>query len=172
MNPELVTESSFYEDHTKILNEVTDTAGNIKVTTITEEIVRVYYYSYFFDQAMYDTLSATGQIDAVTLSEDSRFFFVITAVIYDPITAQVTESAYSPEMEGAPIIITTGIQDLPGRTQHDIILTFNDELLSGDKYIDTKPGTVIRDMENPTSEEMARVYIIQDFLARALSVSA
>ena len=172
INTVLVTEYSFYEQKAKTLNRSVDTAGNIRVTTLTEEIDTIYYYSAFFDQDRFNALVAAGQIDPVTFTEDTKFFFVVSALIYDPSSGQVTESAYSAEMEGSVIVITTGIRDLPGRTQNDIILTFSDELLSSNQGVDTKPGTVVRDMMNPVSEEMARVYIIQDFLARSLSVSA
>jgi uncharacterized phage protein gp47/JayE len=60
---------------------------------------------------------------------------------------------------------------LPARTQSDIILTYTQELLAANAGIDMKPGTVIRDMMDPLSEEQARTYIIQDFLSKALSVS-
>ena len=172
VNTALITDYAFFDTNTRLVNTNVDTAGNIRVTTVTEEINKVFFYSTFFDRAIYDNLSSTGQIDAITFSEGSQFFFVVSAVIYDTVSGQVTESAFSPEMQGSPVVITTGIRDLPARTQSDIILTFSDELLAADKGIDTKPGTVIRDEMNPISEESARYYIIQDFLSRALSVSA
>ena len=172
VNTALITAYSFFDINTRPLNTNVDTAGNIRVTTITEEINRVYFYSTFFDQTIYGNLSSTGQIAPITFSEDSAFFFVVSAVIYDTVSGQVTESAFSAEMQGSPVVITTGIRDLPARTQSDILLTFSNELLAADQGIDTKPGTVIRDEMNPVSEESARYYIIQDFLARALSVSA
>lgn len=172
INSEIVTSPSFFEIHVKPLNTAVDTAGNIRVTTITEEVDRVDYFSATLDQTRFSVLVSAGLLDPVTFNEETPFFFVATAVIYDPVAGQVTESAYSSELQGSPITITTGIQDLPSRTQNDIILTFSDELLNVNRGIDTKPGTVMRDAMNPVSEEMARVYIIQDFLSRSLSVSA
>jgi len=171
INTSLVTEYSYYEDQTKLLNTVTDTVGNIQVTTTTSEINRVYYYSVFFNLSNLLAMVNAGKLPVVTFSEDTPFFFVITAVIYDPVLGQVTESAYSAELQASPITITSGIQDLPARTQNDVILTFSQELLTSNAGIDTKPGTVIRDMMDPISEEMARIYIIQDFLSNSLSVS-
>ena len=172
INPSLVNTYSFYETDVTLLGTTTDTAGNIRVTTVTEEVNKIYYYSAFLDLAMFSALVAAGKLDAVTFSEDTPFFFVVSAVIYDPISGQVTESAYSVEMQASPLVITTGIRDLPARTQSDVILTFNNEILGTNKGSDLKPGTVARDMMDPASEEMARVYVIQDFLARSLSVSA
>lgn len=171
MNSVLVTEYSFYDDQTKLLSNAVDTVGNIRVTTTTEEVDRIYYYSYTFDQTTYINLVNAGSLPAVTFSQDTPFFFVVTAVIYDPVLGQVSESAFSAELQGSPITITTGLQDLPARTQNDIILTFSQELLTSNAGIDTKPGTVLRDMMDPISEEMARVYVIQDFLSNALGVS-
>ena len=164
INSSIIDNYSFFEEKSSLISQDISTAGNIRVTTNTEEIINVYYYSVFFDK------SSPGA--PATLTEDQVFFFVATAVIYDPVAGQVTESAYSIELQGSPIIITTGVKPLPSRSQNDIILTFSQELLTGNKNISTLPGTVVRDMLNPVSEEMARVYVIQDFLARALSVSA
>lgn len=172
INTDPIIDYSFYEDKAKVLNSTTDTAGNIRVTTVTEEITREYYYSVFFDQIRFNEMIVAGELPAVTFGENTSFFFVISAVIYDPVLGQVSESAFSTELEGSPITITTGIKDLPRRTQSDIILTFSQELLTASEGTDTKPGTVMRDIMDPISEEMARIYIIQDFLARSLSVSS
>ena len=116
-------------------------------------------------------MANAGSIPAVTFSQDTPFFFVVTAVIYDPVLGQVTESANSAELQGSPITITTGLQDLPARTQNDVILTFSQELLTSNAGVNTLPGTVVRDMMDPISEEMARVYVIQNFMANSLGVS-
>lgn len=172
INPQIVANYSYYEDKSNVLSTSSDTVGNIKVTTITEEVNRIFYYSYDFTQPILAVLVSDNLLPVVTFSEDTPFYFVITAVVYDPVLGQVSESAYSIELEGSPVTITTGIQDLPARTQNDIILTMSSELMASNPGIDTKPGTVVRDMMDPVSEEMARAYVIQDFLSRALSVSA
>ncbi len=171
INKQLVVDYTDFEDETTLLNRTQDTAGNIRVTTITEEIRRQFFYSYIFTQARFTEMVEDGDLPAVTFSQNTPFFFVVTAVIYDPVLAEVTESANSIELQSAPLSITTGIVDLPARTQTDIILTFSQELLTADDNIDTKPGTVMRDMIDPISEEMARLYVIQDFIARSNSVS-
>lgn len=170
--PNDISDAAFYEDAVTKIGETVETVGQLRTTTTTEQVIRNYYFSTFFDRAAYDTFVSNGQLPNTGFGQDVNFYFVITAVIYDPVLAQVSESSYSPELEGSPITITTGIRDLPGRAQNDIILTFSQELLTSDAGIDTKPGTVIRDIVNPISEEQARIYIIQDFMARALSVSA
>jgi len=172
INTDYVTEYTSYEDNAKTLNTAIDTTGDIRVTVTTEEITREYYYSVFFDQARYIEMVEEGLLPAVTFNESTPFFFVVTAIIYDPVLGQVTESANSIELQSSPLIITTGLRTLPSRTQNDIILTFSQDLLLSNTGTDTKPATVVRDMMDPISEEMARVYVIQDFLARSLSVSA
>jgi len=167
-----VDDPSFYEDETTQISETTDTVGEIRITTTTDRVVRKNYYSVDFDRDTYDTMVQEGLLPAVGFNQEVPFYFVVTAVIYDSVLGQVTESTYSAELEGSPITISTGIKDLPARTQNDIILTYNGELLASDPGIDVKPGTVIRDEMDPVSEESARLYVIQDFLARALSVSA
>ncbi|RKY80064.1 hypothetical protein DRQ07_05790, partial [candidate division KSB1 bacterium] len=102
INTELITDYSFYENNTTLLSKTQDTAGDIRVTTITEQITRVYYYSQYFDQNRYKEMVEAGQLPAVAFNENTPFYFVITAVIYDPVLGQVTESAYSIELEGSP----------------------------------------------------------------------
>jgi hypothetical protein len=172
INSQIVNQVSFYQDVVTEISKTVNTVGEIRVTTITEEVKRTYYYSYFFTEAIYASMVAQGLIPAIGFNQDVPFFFVISAVIYDPLLGQSTESTYSLELEGSPISITTGIQDLPSRTQSDIILTYTRELLASNSGIDMKPGTVLRDIVDPVSEEQARTYVIQDFLARSLSVSA
>lgn len=172
MSMQLVDTVSFYEDAITPIGETVDTVGEIRVTTITEQVVRNYYYSYDFTRELYNSMVQQGLLPNVGFTQEINFYFVVTATVYDSVLGQVSESTFSPELEGSPITITTGIQDLPARTQNDIILTFNKELLASDPAIDMKPGTVMRDIIDPVSEEQARIYVIQDFLSRALSVSA
>lgn len=171
INTDYVTEPTFTDDVTLELSREVDQAGNIKVTTITEETTTFNYYSADFDETVFNRLVEAGELPDVSFTQDTRFFYVMTAVIYDTSSGQVTESTYSAELEGSPITIVTGIQDLPARVQNDIILTYSRELLAGDDNVDTKPGTVMRDIIDPISEEQARVYVVQDFLSRSLSVS-
>ena len=172
INKDYVIQYTFYKDNTRVLNTVTDTTGNIRVTVTTEEITREYYYSVFFDQARYTEMVEADLLSAVSFNESTPFFFVVTAVIYDPVLGQITESANSIELQSSPLIITTGIRTLPARNQNSIILTMSRDLLLSNTGTDTKPGTVVRDMMDPISEEMARVYVIQNFLATSFSISA
>ena len=172
INDELVNEYSFFEDTATQLSKSVDSAGDIRITTVTEQIERIYYYSCFFTKDIFDQMVAEGKLLDVSFNEDQPFFFVVTAVIYDSNLGQMTESAYSSELQGSPLIITTGILDLPGRTQNDIVSTYSVEMLNANPGIDTKPGTVIRDIIDPEAERMARYYAIQDFMFRSLSVSA
>ena len=176
INPSLVpndlADTAFYEDAVTLIGTTTETVGQLRTTTTTEQVVRNYYYSVFFDYETYNEMVSAGQLPSIGFSQNVNFYFVVTAVVYDPVLAQVSESSYSPELEGSPVTITTGIKDLPSRTQNDILLTFSQELLASNAGIDTKPGTVIRDIINPISEEQARIYVIQDFMARSLSVSS
>ena len=171
INTTLVTDYTFYEDQVRELGRSVDQSGEIRITTITEEVKRVYYYSDFLTQGRFNEMVAEGSLPSVPFVDDTPFFFVITAVIYDTINGKVSESTYSPELEGHTLTITTGIKDLTKRAQTDIILTYSREMLTSDTGIDTKPGTIFRDIIDPISEEQARVYVVQDFMARSLSVS-
>lgn len=172
INTELVTEPSSQEENTRQLSTSVDTVGNIRTTTTIEEVNVTDYYSTFFDETAYNRLVSEGLIENVPFTEDNSFFFVATAIVYDSVLGVQTESSYSAELEGSPITITTGIRDLPSRTQTDIILTYSREILTGNAGADTKPGTALRDILDPISEEQARVYVIQDFMSRSLGVTS
>ena len=171
-NDQLVTVVSFYEDAVRQLNQTVDTVGEIRITTTTDEVKRNYYFSSSFDSAKYASLVQAGSLPNVGFNQETSFYFVITALVFDPVFGQVTESSYSAELEGAPITITTGIKDLPARTQNDIILSYTTEMVAANPGIDMKPGAVLRDLADPVSEEQARTYVIQDFLSRSLSVTS
>ena len=172
INSALVDTVSYYQDAVTQLSQTVETAGQLRITTTTDEVIRTYYYSADFTQKTYNAMIQQGLLPDVGFKQTINFYFVVTAVVYDSVLGQVIESTYSPELEGSPISIATGIVDLPSRTQNDIINTFSTELSASDPGIDMKPGTVIRDIMDPVSEEQARIYIVQDFLARSLSVSA
>jgi len=171
INKALIDQYAFYQDSFRTLGTTEDRAGNIVVVTTTKEFIRTYYFSQALTETRYNELVAGGLLPNQPFTDDTPLFFVVTAVIYDPGTAKVTESTYSPELQGATLTITTGITDLPARTQNDIILTYSREILTGSTGVDTKPGTALRDIMDPISEEEARLYVIQDFLSRSLSVS-
>lgn len=172
MNTIPVQDPTSSEVESKLLSRTTETVGNIRTTKITEEVKTVNYYSFVFTQNIYNNMVTLGLLPEIAFNNEARFYFVITAMIYDPVQGLVTESAYSIELEGAPVTITTGLKTLPARTQNDIILTLSQEMLTSNKGIDTKPATVIRDIVDPISEEMARIYVIQDFMDRSLSISS
>ena len=172
INSQIVTESSFSESQTKEKARTVDTAGSIRVTTIVDEVTQIFYYSAVLDQATFSALVAAGSLPSVAFVDATPLFFVATAVIYDVIFGKVSESSYSFELQGSPLTITTGLVTLPARRQTDILLTYSQELLTGNANVNTQPGTVMRDVLNPLSEEQARIYVIQDFMARSLSVSA
>lgn len=172
INTDIVSSYSFYEDMVEEKARSIDTAGNIRITSIVDEVIRVFYYSIDLTQDRFDEMVAAGSLPSVAFIDTTPLFFVVTAVIYDTTLGRVSESTNSFELEGSPLTITTGINTLPTRKQDDIILTYSQELLAGNPNIDLKPGTVMRDMLDPISEEQARIYVIQDFMARSLSVSA
>ena len=172
INKDIVSAYSFYEDLVEEKARSTDTAGNIRITSIVDEVIRVFYYSIDLTQDRFDEMVASGSLPSVAFIDTTPLFFVITAVIYDTTLGRVSESTYSFELEGSPLTITTGVITLPTRAQNDIILTYSQEILAGNPNVDLKPGTVMRDMLDPISEEQARIYVIQDFMARSLSVTA
>lgn len=172
INKALVTEPSFYRTIETELSRTVDTAGTIRVTTITDEVEKRKYYSYILDTDRFNEMISEGSLPTSSFNQDTSLYFVITAVLYDSVLGQVTESTYSSELEGSPLTITTTLAELPDRTQTDIILTYSQELLAGDENKDTKPGTTLRDILDPISEEQARVYVVQNFLERILSVGS
>lgn len=104
------------------------------------------------------------------VADTDPLYYVVSGVYYDPTTGQEIESPFSQEVVGLPLVIDTGIRDLPGRTSLQIQTDFINLVQRVDKEVSLIPGSTTRDVSiDPFSSEAARLYFILDFVHRAQS---
>jgi hypothetical protein len=97
-------------------------------------------------------------------------YYVVTAIYYDPATATEIETPYSQEVLGTPLTIDTAIQDLPGRTQTQIVTDYLGLVVRVNAEISLIPGSTTRDVSvDPFASEAERVWFLLDFVHRSQS---
>jgi hypothetical protein len=98
-------------------------------------------------------------------------YYVVTAV-YN-INGTEYESEFSPEVSGAPIILSPTIGTLPSVTRQQIVRDTVLSIQRSQPNIDVKPGSVTRDVFiDPFSSEAERIRFIVDFLHKAQAFSS
>jgi len=160
LNSILISAHDFFKENTIVLSETVDTDGDVRTTTTVEKVVRDYYYSYVHNRM-------NKPLGVAPLSEPNHY--VVTAVAFDITAQKQVESIYSAELGAEPLLLDTSVRDLPIRTTMDIQESYINQILQSNKEIDLKPDTISRNLLNPTSDEMERIYIILDFMHRSQS---
>jgi uncharacterized phage protein gp47/JayE len=117
--------------------------------------------------------STTGTINSdqwVGVPVADPLYYVVTAVYYDPATSQETETPYSQEVLGAPLILDTTLRDLPGRVQLQVVLDYVSAIQRVNQEIALIPGSTTRDVSiDPFASEAERIWFLLDFVHRSQS---
>jgi len=159
LNTSLISTIAFFEEKTTLLSENINTIGDIRTTTTEESIETINYYNY--DHTEYEGEPITA---------GTRYYYTITAVIFDSIRNEEVESVYSNELFAYPLALSTNIVDLPKRTMFEIQVDIINKILESKPDIDLKPGESMRDiMIDPVSDELENAYFIIDFLSKSQS---
>ena len=146
---------------------------NLEVDIVLSEIETTTFYSFVHDRT--DTVD-DGTINNerfTDVPDDEPLYYVMTAVMHDPVTGQEIESFYSAELVGLPLTIDTQSVDMPRRDRFDVAEDFIEQIFEYDNTIALAPGSVSRDIIiDPFSSEAERLYFVADFVRRAQSVSS
>ena len=114
-----------------------------------------------------NTINA-DQFNGVAVTDP--LYFVVTGVYFDSTTNSQIETPYSQEVLGTPLTIDTTIQDLPGRTQVQIVTAYVTAVQAVNTSITLIPGSVTRDVDiDPFSSEAERIWFLLDFVHRSQS---
>jgi len=106
----------------------------------------------------------------IDVDASAPLYYVVTGVFYDTALAQELETPYSQEILGTPLTIDASIQDLPGRTQFQILLDFVSGIQASDQLISLIPGSTVRDITiDPFASEAERLWFIIDFVHKSSS---
>lgn len=169
-----LSEEDFNEEPIQTVQDSTiDTslAGTkLKVDTTVSTVTTTTYYAFTHDR---DGTESGGFINNEVFADvpdDDPLYYVMTSVVFDPVTNREVESAYSAELVGYPLVIDTQIRELPRRTNFDVSEDYISEILEYDNEISVIPGSVVRDVFiDPFATEAERLYFIADFVRRSQS---
>lgn len=106
----------------------------------------------------------------VNVSNTDPLYYVVTAVFFDSVLNKEVETPYSQEVLGAPLIIDTAIQDLPGRKASDVTVNYITAVQTVNADIAMIPGSTTRDVSiDPFASEAERLWFLLDFVHRSQS---
>lgn len=143
-------------------------SGNLKTTTVVEQVTDLSFYTYDFTKTMQSTVSANvppGEVDPRTSNATSiTNYFVMTAVGFDSTNKVEFESNYSEEVFGSLLILNSQITSLVPRRRDTIAKAMANSVFSDYPDADINPGTVPRDIFiDPPSEQLEDLFVLQDF---------
>lgn len=170
MNDEYVKDSSDFQVYRSRLSEGTTVAGDVRITTISDQEAQIPRYSYSLDGETLSRMISSGLLPSGTYDESTTFYFTMTTVLYDHVLAQVVESAYSPEIEGSFVSFAATYNEIPIRNRDQIVVTLMQRMMSLNKQLNLAAGSGFKDLLDPISEEFSDYYIIQDFIAKTESI--
>ncbi len=150
------------------LNEVSLYNHNIRFASKVEDYRRTEYVS--FRHVRGGSTGTTNSDQFVNTPDLDPLYYVVSAVYFLPDTGTETETPYSQEVLGAPLIIDTTVRDLPGRVQLQIILDYVSAIQRVNREITLVPGSTTRDVSiDPFASETERIWFLLDFVHRSQS---
>jgi len=150
--------------------EIPETTRKMQFSGTLSSIRQVTLYSFEHNRRNSPTsLPATVRVSAFTaLDPTTSLYYVVSAVYYDSATTTEYESAYSPEVVGHPLSVTSTISSLPVASNRDILQSFITAIFRSNPQIKVEPGSVLRDtVIDPFASESERIRFLLDFFNRA-----
>lgn len=100
----------------------------------------------------------------------SPLYYVVTAIYFDQLLNAEIETPQSQEVLGQPLLIDTTINDLPGRTQLQVVTDYITAITRVNAEVSLIPGSTSRDVSiDPFASEAERLWFILDFVHRSQS---
>lgn len=150
--------------------EIPETARTIRLSTSLAQVREVPFYQFRHNRTAGPTsVPSTVRVGSfVNLSADRPLYYVVTAIYYDPATNVEYESAFSAEVVGHPMVVTTAIGSIPTTNRQDIVTQFIRGIFRSNPQIKVEVGSVLRDtVIDPFSTESERLRFLLDFYQRA-----
>jgi len=145
--------------------EVPETADRVRTTVTVETIETTRRFSFIHNRnaTFNDAVNpAIPNASFNTILSEDPLYYVATAVYL--INGVEVESELSPEVAGAPLIVTTNIGVFPTVGRQQIVRDFTLAIHRSQPQIQIHPGTTLRDtVVDPFSSEAARIRFILDF---------
>jgi uncharacterized phage protein gp47/JayE len=155
------------------LRDTSLSGPRLKIDTTISTVEVIDYLEFIHDRSATLEDGVINNEFFASVPEDSPLYYVITSLVYDPITRTEIESTYSSELTGLPLILDSQIQEFPRRTRFDVSETYISKILDFDNEISVIPGSVVRDIfVDPFATEAERLYFIMDFVSRSRSFAS
>jgi len=164
--PEWVVAQSDYDQR----YEIPETARTVRLANALSEVREAILYEFSHNRtAGPSALPSTVRVTPfANLASDRPLYYVVTALYYDPTANVEYESAFSVEVVGHPMVVTTAIGSIPAVKRQDIITQFIQGIFRSNPQIRVEAGSVLRDtVIDPFSSESERVRFLLDFYQRA-----
>lgn len=163
--------ATFQSDFSETL-EVPETAVRLRTTVTLESVATVTQYSFLHSRAATPSSDPpTVNVGAFAAAPTSDpLYYVVTAVYFDPTSLLEVESAFSAEVVGHPLVVSTAVGTFPVVTRQQIIRNTTEAIYRSNPQVKVEPGSVLRDtFIDPFASEATRLRFIIDFLHRAQS---
>lgn len=150
--------------------EVPETARTIRLNMTLDQVRDVVSYDFTHNRAATpQSTPATIRVsEFVNLPTTSPLYYVATAIFYDSTGNIEYESAYSAEVVGYPMQVTTAIGSIPTVSRQNIVTEFVKAIFRSNPQIKVEAGSVLRDtVIDPYSSESERLRFLLDFYQRA-----
>lgn len=154
-----------------VIDTSLNTGSEMKAGLKLEEVLTSQFHHFIHNRAASEDEGVINNEFFAALSDDEPLYYVITAISYDPETNQHVESAYSSELVGIPLVISTNLREIPTRDQTDIARDYISSIIrNSDNKVSVIPGSVVRDIFiDPFSSETERLHFIANFIRRSQS---
>jgi len=152
--------------------EIPETARKLRFAATINTVRNVTSYSFTHSRTatLQSVYPAIPNSSFGTIAETDPLYYVASAVYYDDVAGVETESSYSPEVTGAPIVVTSAVGAFPTVNRTQIVQDMSLSVFRSNPGLSIEPGSVLRDtVMDPASVEMARVRFVIDFMHRAQS---
>ena len=151
--------------------EIPETVGRVRTTVAVESVREVDNFSFTHDRDSTYTSSVNPAIPNSgfnTIPTSDPLYYVVTAVY--SVQGVEYESAFSPEVAGAPLVVTPALGSLPQVSRQQILRDTTLSIYRSQPEVDVKPGSVPRDtFVDPFATEAERMRFLVGFFHNAQS---
>ena len=154
---------------------IPESARHLRTTLAVDRVEKASFYVFEHERGT-DVSSPRSSIpsnEMATLPVEDPIYYVVTAIYYHPSSNMYTESPFSQEVVGKPLLISSTVQELPMASRQTLIRDITLGLHRSNPNLSVNPGSVVRDtFIDPFTSEAQRLRFIMDFLHRAQSFSS
>lgn len=159
-----------YDQRLEIAEDIKKIRNTTRIDTLT--YVERYAFTHNRQYTLASVIPTVPYNEIASVPNDLPLYYVATAVYFDKVQKLEYESAYSIEVIGIPLNVTTSVASLPSVSRRDIVREITKSIYNSNPNVAVQPGSVLRDtFIDPLSTEAVRLRFILDFFSRTQSFS-